>query len=169
MFCEISNIILKKRRNIKLAKKTKAKRKSTRQPNPVVLSINVCDTIIRDEPTKKVSLIGLFSAINAITFPATHPSMHVYIALTNGHGSYKLNIQLVREEDNHIIVGMEGGIKFMTPLQVLELNLQWGGIQFEKPGFYHFEVICNGTLAGARKFIVSQIQQQNPHTKETKG
>jgi hypothetical protein len=148
---------------------TKKIEKQIKKPEPVVLSINICDTIIRDERTKKVSLIGLFSAIHAPVFPAMHPTMCVYIALTNGHGKCKLNIQFNRAEDNHIIAGMEGEIEFVNPLQVVELNLEMQGLKFEKAGEHLVEVLCGSNLIGTRKFYVNQIPHLIPPTKGTEG
>lgn len=152
-----------------MAKQEKPKKAGARKAKPIVLSINICDIIIRDEKTKKVSLIGLFGNINAYAFPVQHPLMHVYIALTNGHGKYKINIQFVRVADNDIIVEMEGEIDFPDPLGVVEMNLEWRGIQFEKPGTYSVEVLCEGSPIGSRKFNVRQLQKQIPPTKGTEG
>ena len=149
-----------------MAKKVK---KKAIKPAPVVLSINVCDTIIRDEQSKKVSLVGLFSAIHASTFPAVHPSMCVYIALTNGHGKCKLDVRFNRASDNQIIAGMEGEIEFADPLQVVELNLEWHGLKFEKAGEHHVEVLCDNHLIGSRKFLVNEVRRIMPPTKGTEG
>jgi hypothetical protein len=148
---------------------TQKKEKKSRGglPTPIVLSINICDTIIRDEKTKKVSLIGLFSAIHANSFPAVHPSMHIYVALTNGHGEYNLDIRFVRAEDNVTIVAMQGKINFVNPLQVVELNLEWRGLKFDKAGEHHVEVLCNDQPIGTRKFVVNHLQMQIPPTKGT--
>jgi len=145
-----------------LAKKTK---KKATKPAPVLLAINVCDTIIRDEHTKKVSLIGLFSAIHARTFPAVHPSMCVYIALTNGHGTCKLDVRFNRASDNQIVADMQGEIEFEDPLKVIELNLELQSLTFEKPGEHNVEVLCDGQHIGSRKFFVNQI----PAAISTKG
>lgn len=149
-----------------LAKKVK---KRAIKPGPVVLSINVCDTIIRDERTKKVSLVGLFNAIHASTFPTVHPSMCVYIALTNGHGKCKLDVRFNRASDNQIIAGMEGEIEFINPLQVVELNIELHGLRFEKAGEHHVEIFCDGYPIGCRKFLVNQKQHMIPPTKGTEG
>lgn len=144
------------------------KKSQPRKPDPSVLSINICDSIIRDERTKKVSLIGLFNSIFAPTFPVRHPVMHVYIALTNGHGLYKLNVRLTRAEDNVPIVSMEGPIEFPDPLTVVELNIEWKGVEFNKPGEYVVEVLSDTALIGSRKFYVIPAGTLPP-TKGTEG
>jgi hypothetical protein len=128
--------------------------KGQTSPSFTVLSINVCDTIIRDELTKKVSLIGLFSVIRANNFPCTHPLMHIYIALTNGHGKYKTEVRFTRIYDSKPIAGMVGEIQFQNPLQVVEMNLCWQQLVFEKPGEYAVEVLCGDVEIGSRKFMV---------------
>ncbi|OHB61528.1 MAG: hypothetical protein A2167_02795 [Planctomycetes bacterium RBG_13_46_10] len=139
----------------------------TQKPTPTVLSINICDNIIRDEITKKVSLIGLFSAIRANNFPCTHPLLHVHVALTNGHGKYQTDIRFLNLADDKPIAGMRGPLLFQNPLQVVELNVCWQQLRFEKPGEYVVQVICDGVPIGERKFIVIGPQQDMPPTSGT--
>lgn len=152
-----------------MAAKKKAAKKSKPKPGPVVLSINICDTIIRDGRTKKVSLIGLFSVINAQTFPVKHPLMHVYVAMTNGHGRQRINIRFTKMSDGATLVGMQGDIMFENPLQVAELNVEWMGVTFDEPGDYLVEVLCDGKPIGDRKFKVINLQNQLPPTSGTGG
>lgn len=137
-----------------------------KMPKPIVLSINICDTIIRDEVTKKVSLIGLFSAINAKTFPVVHPMCHVYVALTNGHGLYKTTIRIANIDNSQNIFCMDGELNIANPLQVTELNIGLKGLEFKQPGKYSVQVICNGEPVGSRVFMVVG-QAQIPPTSGT--
>ena len=124
------------------------------KPKPIVLSINICDSIIRDEITKKVSLIGLFSAIRVKTFPSTHSLFHVYAALTNGHGPYKTSLKIVSVEDNKVILQIDGDLNFIDPLQIVELNIGLQGVSFNKAGKYGVQIWCNDSLIGSRDFMV---------------
>jgi hypothetical protein len=139
--------------------------KQTTPPGPVVLAINICDAAIRDELTKKVSLIGLFSMIWSPSFPCTHPRMHIYLALTGGHGKHEVEVKLIRAEDRQVVMGMSGPVTFSDPLQVVEVNLQWDRVIFGKPGEYLVEVSCDGNSAplGFRKFHVA-MQRPAPPT-----
>ncbi len=122
---------------------------------PIVLSITVCDEIIRDEISKKISLIGLFSQIQAATFPVHHPSLHVYVSLTNGHRDYNGELRFVSEDDNNVIASMTGKVPFKNPLQTVELNFAVNNLKFERPGKYRVEFFCDGEPSGSRQFIVS--------------
>lgn len=121
---------------------------------PIVMSINVCDEIIRDEISKKISLIGLFSQIQITTFPAQHPSLHVYVSLTDGHGEYEGELRFVSEEDNNVIASMKGKVPFQNPLQTVELNFTINNLKFERPGKYRVEFLCGGEPVGSKQFIV---------------
>ena len=124
------------------------------KPKPVVLSINICDSIIRDEITKKVSLIGLFSAIRAKKFPSTHSLFHVYAALTNGHGAYKTSLKIVNIEDSTTILHIDGDLNIIDPLQIVELNIGLQGVSFAKAGKYSVQIWCNDSPIGSRDFMV---------------
>ena len=125
-----------------------------KKPKPIVLSINICDTIIRDEVTKKVSLIGLFNAIKANTFPSTHSLFHVYVALTNGHGMYKTSLRIVSIDNSEVLINIDGDLNVIDPLQVIELNIGLQGLRFNRPGKYSVQVLCNGEPIGSRDFMV---------------
>lgn len=136
-------------------------------PIPVVLSVNICDTSIRDERTKKVTLVGLFNVIGATTFPCTHDQMHVHVAMTNGHGKYKTEIRFTHRKDGTVIVALVGEVEFKTPLQIIELVTEWRRIQFREPGEYDVEVVFNGKLAASRKFMIVNPTEESSSTSGT--
>lgn len=142
--------------------------KKSQKPTPTVLSINICDIIIRDEITKKASLIGLFNTIRVSKFPCKHPQLNVHIALTNGHGTYQAEVRFINARQNKPIAGMRGELVFKSPLQVVEMNLCWQRLNFESDGEYHVEILCEGSLIGSRKFLVTGPQQKSPPPDDTK-
>jgi hypothetical protein len=133
--------------------KAQKKKAVPKKPNPLVLSINICDAIIRDETTKKVSLIGIFNTIQVSSFPAVHPLLHLYMALTNGHGEYKGEIRLTDTADN-VLISAQGPLVFKDALQVIEINFEWRLLKFKHDGEYVIEVLCDGQQVGMRKFRV---------------
>ena len=56
------------------------------KPQPKYLAMLLCDYLVMDAETRNKSLIGIFNRVNASRFPVRHDRMHVFIALTNGHG-----------------------------------------------------------------------------------
>jgi len=142
-------------------RKTMSDGKQQQKPPPEVLAINICDQVIRDELTKKVSLIGLFSVIRANGFPCTHPLMHIYVALTGGHGKHEMEVRLIRQKDQQPVIVMRGPIQFTNPLQVAELNFECRNVVFQAPGRYVVEVYCDNSRVpiGTRKFEVVSPKQ----------
>jgi len=75
-------------------------------PHPAIRAILVCDLLIRDERTRKVSLIGITEQIDAQQFPWTLHSLFVWATITDGQGDYRIRLDLVRLEDlaaSHIL------------------------------------------------------------------
>jgi hypothetical protein len=50
---------------------------------PSVQAFLVCDQVIEDSVTKKKSLIGLFTHLQAVSFPFQHSQMGLYFCLTD--------------------------------------------------------------------------------------
>ena len=63
--------------------------------NPSVQAFLVCDQVIEDSVTKKNSLIGLFTSLQAVSFPFRHSQMGLYFCLTDAAGTYHFDIDLI--------------------------------------------------------------------------
>lgn len=125
-----------------------------KKPKPILLAINICDQIIRDEITKKISLIGLFNTITANTFPCRLPSLHVYVAITNGHGEYNGELRFINLSNNQLIARAQGKISFSNPLTVCEFHFRFVNLEFRTEGKHIVEFCCDGSPIGRRDFIV---------------
>ncbi len=117
------------------------------RPAPDVLSMIVCDQIITDRMTGKQSLIGMFSRIHARGFPASHPHLCVYVALTEGYGETEFTIRIVDANDERPpIVEGKGKVRFQNPRAIANLALQFHGLTFPEPGGYRVQLYSNGEL-----------------------
>lgn len=101
---------------------------------PIVLALILCDTVIREANTNKLSLIGTFNGIFSNNFPCTHPSLSVYIAITEGRGRVQCKLRMTALHDNSIVFDLPGQIDFGGPAHVGELVFQLQQIQFPDPG-----------------------------------
>ncbi|RJP37229.1 MAG: hypothetical protein C4547_05770 [Phycisphaerales bacterium] len=117
------------------------------KPVPDVLALVICDQIISDRLTGKQSLIGLFSTIQSLRFPAVHSQLCVYCSLTDGHGSCPLQIRLVdSNEARDPLVQGQGTVHFADPRAIANLSLQFRGLSFPEPGEYRVQLFCRGEL-----------------------
>lgn len=130
-----------------------------KKTTPVLLAMSVCDQIIREEGTKKISLIGLFNTIQAKTFPCVHSKLHIYIALTEYEGQANCELKFSYGDDKPI-VQLTGPVNFPNKLSVVEMNFSINNLPLPKAGLYHFDFMVDGKPIGHRKFMVQQIKEE---------
>lgn len=128
------------------------------RPSPDVIALLVCDQIITDRLTGKQSLIGMFSKVHAVGFPATHPQLSVFVALTDGHGRTELTIRIVDSNDARPpIVEGRGAVDFKNPRAIANLALQFHGLTFPAPGEYRVQLWSQGGLLREARLELLQI------------
>ncbi len=133
------------------------------QPVPDVLSLVVCDQIITDRLTGKQSLIGMFSTINAFSFPAVHGQLCVFCSLTDGHGETPLTIRFVdSNEARPPLVEGHGKVIFKNPRSIANLTLQFHGLRFPAPGEYRVQIWCESELLREARLTLVQARQPQP-------
>ena len=129
------------------------------KPAPDVLSLIVCDQIITDRLTGKQSLIGMFSKIHARGFPAAHPQICVFVALTEGRGETEFTIRIVDSNEARTpIVEGRGKVKFQDPRAIANLALQFHGLTFPQPGEYRVQLWSGGELLREARLALLQVQ-----------
>ena len=122
---------------------------------PTLVAILACDTIIRDELTHNVSLIGIFNTIHAASFPCIHQRMHAFISLTDGRGPCQGRLCLVDRETDNLVAEAAGQLDFPPDARaVVDMNFELRQIPFEKPGQYSVDFFVEGELIGSRPFSV---------------
>ncbi len=123
-------------------------------PPPVLLAILVCDTVIEDRDTNKKSLIGLFDRITAEGVPVQHPSLNLFISLTNGHGVAEGALRVIKSDTDEALTELSGPIEFPDPMTVVEMVFVLRDLVFPEEGEYRFQFFCNDVLLGERRFVV---------------
>jgi len=128
------------------------------KPVPIPLAMVICDTVIQDKKTGKKTLVGLFNNVGAKKVPVIHPSLNVYIILTEGTGNYDGKLKCVVDDD--IVLEMGGPLVFKHPHQIAEWNFNLRNLPLPKFGDYRFEFYCNEELVLSRKFKVSEMKKE---------
>ena len=85
---------------------------------PILLALVLCDGTIREAGTNKLSLIGTFNGVFAPNFPCTHPSLSVYVALTDGRGKVPCSLKMVSQADQRELFNLPGQVDFQDPTGV---------------------------------------------------
>ena len=74
-----------------------------------------------------------------------HPSLSVYVALTEGRGKTPLTIRIIDADDaRRPVVEGTGIVQFNNPRAIANLALQFQGLTFPQPGEYRVQILCNG-------------------------
>ncbi|MEI6235283.1 MAG: hypothetical protein WCT04_19665 [Planctomycetota bacterium] len=128
---------------------------------PIVLAILLSDSVIREQGTNKLSLIGTFNGLFSNTYPCTHPTMSVYIAITEGRGRVPCRLRMIGMEDNSTVFDLPGQIDFGGPTSVGELVFQLQQVRFPNPGVYSIEFWTGNDLLASRKLNVQKVEQKN--------
>lgn len=133
------------------------------RPVPDVLSMIVCDQIITDRMTGKQSLIGMFSRVHARGFPASHPQLCVYVALTEGYGETEFTIRIVDTNDERPpIVEGKGKVRFQNPRAIANLALQFHGLTFPASGEYRVQLWSAGELLREARLELMHVKPRPP-------
>ena len=127
---------------------------------PILLAMVLCDTTIRESGTNKLSLIGTFNGLFANTFPCTHPSLSVYVALTDGRGTVSCILRMTDLSTGKEIFNIPGQVEFKDPIGVAELVLQIQQIKFEAAGEFSIEFLADGESLCSRKLRVQQTESE---------
>ncbi len=127
------------------------------RPKLIPLAMVVCDSVIQDVKTKKKSLIGIFSQINAVKTPVRHPQLSVFVILTEGNGRYDCELRCVSDRSNQLMMKANGSIEFNNPQQILELVFDLNGPVFPEFGPYRFEFLAEGEPVISRRLSVMEI------------
>ena len=124
---------------------------------PVVLAMILCDQVITDVVTNKKSLIGLFDQVETATLPCVVHELHVYLSLTDGHGTLTVALACVTVDEGEQLFRGEAELEFADPLQMVELHFVFPNARFPHAGEYRFQLSALGQILRERKFLVTLV------------
>lgn len=118
----------------------------------------ICDSIYRDETTKKLILVGVFNTIQVVKFPFVHPRMSVLFTLSEGQGTHELELAVQHAGSGEDLARISGKQTFESPLQIIDFNLELGPLHFPEPGKYCLCLSVDGELIRQRPFVVASME-----------
>ena len=130
----------------------------TETPNPTIQAFLVCDSVIEDSLTQKKSLIGIFTHLQAVTFPFQHHQLGLYFCLTDAEGTYHLEIDLVYVNTDQLVCRASlPDIAIHDRLQIADFGINVPALLFPAPGRYEFRLRMNGRVIAQKDFHVIQL------------
>ena len=127
-------------------------------PHPSVQAFLVCDCVIEDSLTKKKSLIGIFTHLQAVTFPFQHQQLGLYFCMTDAEGTYHFDIDLVYVNTDQLVCRASlPNIVVGDRLQIADVGINIPALLFPAPGRYEFRLRMNGSVLAQKDFNVIQL------------
>lgn len=128
---------------------------------PMALAMVISDAIWIDPSTGKRTILGTFTIIGARSFPAVHPTLSVYICVTDGRGKTPLKLRIIDvDEENDPLFNSEIDLEFDDPRAIIEINFQINGITFPEPGEYRVQLFCVNEPIIERRLVVIDASEK---------
>ncbi len=130
------------------------------QTTPYPLAMVICDAVYQDQATGKFFLLGLFSTIGATEFPCTHPTMVVFVSLTDGLGDVSLRLELVHVKDeDKPVCQFDQAVTTDDPRTVIECIFRIDGVVIPEAGEYRLKLFANDEFLIERRIIVHSAKK----------
>jgi hypothetical protein len=124
-------------------------------PCPRAQGLTLCDYVMREERTLKVSLIGTFTGIRAGEFPFSRPFC-VFASLTDGLGEGMLELTITRLASDEEIVRLQRSIMFPNRFMDVQVLFRLNEVSFPEEGTYLFSLsVDDDTIAQRRVRVYS--------------
>lgn len=126
---------------------------------PFALALVVADSVHVDPGSGKATILGTFSTIFAMEFPAVHQIMAVYFAVTDGREKCDLNIRIVDVDEENTLIESSVSVVFDDPRNVIEGMTAFMGVSFPQPGEYRLQLRCHEELLLERRIMLRKKAQ----------
>jgi hypothetical protein len=123
-------------------------------PGPIVLDLTLCDYVIVEEGTRKVSLIGIFGKLPADHFPFLASPFCVHSALTDGLGDATIDLVVSRLDTLEEVYARQRRIIFSDRLRELHVIFRISDCSFPTAGIYQVVLLVDKEWAAQRRFRV---------------
>lgn len=120
----------------------------------------LCDDV-RREDNGKFMLIGLFEAINARKFPATHSTLFVVNRWCKGEGAFTQKIRIVNTADGSVIFQTEE-----QPFEISDIDRhhtlvsRFNNLVFPAAGKYWVEVLLDNELILNYPIMLKEVRDE---------
>ena len=129
-------------------------------PRPIALNLTVCDYVIIEEGTRKVSLVGVFSGIRALTFPFFRPPFCVFVALTDGQGEAEVELTVTHVESDEEVYSFQRSVRFPDRFTEVRVLMRLAECPFPAPGSYMFTLLVDGEWIAHRRIHVYSTETE---------
>lgn len=127
---------------------------------PITRGLFLCENVIVEETTRKVSLINCFTKLFVEAFPSPPQQFYAFAILTNGYGTMPLRFVLTDLYDGSELLEHEGVLEFADPLDERRALIPVRNMVFDTPGLYEISLESNGAYL-ARARLELRVEEDN--------
>jgi Family of unknown function (DUF6941) len=111
---------------------------------PRCKALLLCDQVLVEEVTGRMSLIGIMDYVQIDEFPAEFPRCQVFLQITNGLGVYNVTIEIHDLSDNSVIYRL-GDVPVEMPdrLARVSMIIRVPRVEIPHPGEFDVVVLAN--------------------------
>jgi len=119
---------------------------------PVAKSLYLCDEVVEDPGSRKVSLLGTFNATRPSTgYPYQLPRLCVFAQLIDAEGELPVWVEIVNADDLQVIfLGARQTVRFASRNTTVSVCFRLSGLKFFGPGTFIVELYCGNALMDDR-------------------
>ncbi len=115
---------------------------------PLLVAAVICDVGVVDPSSGKKNLIGIFTRLNAESFPMQRP-MSLYVKVSDAEGYYPLKVEFVYLNSGEVLGTAKGEIEVLQRTEYADFLLNFPPLTFPKPGRYEFRVTASNMFVGS--------------------
>jgi hypothetical protein len=123
-------------------------------PRPLAIGMTLCDYVIIEERTRKVSLIGSFSGLSAADFPALAQPFSVFSVLTDSLGDGTIDLVVSSLDNGEQIHSYRSELHFPDKLAEVVFHARLRQCSFPRAGEYQFTLFADGEWLAQRRLRV---------------
>lgn len=121
------------------------------------------DKVFREDETKKVCIIGIFSEIRGVEFPVMHPLMAIYQRFTDMISPVQSGCFEFRylDGEGEPLFRAEGPINANSDrLGFTDVIFNINGLVFPRPGRIEVSFSLDGDFVNQGTFVVAQVKKE---------
>jgi hypothetical protein len=131
--------------------------------SPVVKGVYVCDDVLADPASGKISLLNVFITVRPTTaFPFELGKLCVLVNLRGGRGEAQVRVDVVQAATDRVIFRTSNRtVHFFDPLVSVYTRFRLERIQFPTAGRYVVEVYAENELLDDELITVLPTEEQH--------
>lgn len=131
---------------------------------PVAKALYLCDEILEDPVSRKVSLLGALNAVRpqgVPPFPHRQQQLCVVVQLTGGSGEVRAHVEVIQAATGLTIhTTQEHRIRFASRNAIVYANFRLRDVVFPESGAYFVEFYCQETFLDDRVLYLLEGQSE---------